>query len=41
MRHARQLKPGLPYLLVSAKTGDGLEAWYDWLKTGSNGRTAG
>jgi hydrogenase nickel incorporation protein HypB len=41
MRHARQLKRGLPYLLVSAKTGDGLERWYDWLKTGSNGRTAG
>jgi hydrogenase nickel incorporation protein HypB len=39
MRYARQLKPGLPYLLVSAKTGDGLGHWYNWLKTGSNGQT--
>jgi hydrogenase nickel incorporation protein HypB len=41
MRYARQLRPGLPYLLVSAKTGDGLDRWYDWLKTGSNGKRQG
>jgi len=24
--------PGVPYALVSARTGEGLDAWYDWLR---------
>jgi hydrogenase nickel incorporation protein HypB len=29
--NARQIKPGLESLQVSALRGDGLDAWYDWL----------
>jgi hydrogenase nickel incorporation protein HypB len=29
--NARQIKPGLEALQVSALRGDGLDAWYDWL----------
>jgi hydrogenase nickel incorporation protein HypB len=32
MRCARQIRPGLPHLVVSAKTGDGLSGWYEWLE---------
>ncbi|MEP6526794.1 MAG: hydrogenase nickel incorporation protein HypB [Nocardioidaceae bacterium] len=31
MAYARRIKPGLPYLTVSATAGDGLEMWYAWL----------
>jgi hydrogenase nickel incorporation protein HypB len=24
--------PGVPYALVSARTGEGLDAWFDWLR---------
>ena len=29
--HARALRPGVQVLPVSARTGDGLDAWYSWL----------
>jgi hydrogenase nickel incorporation protein HypB len=29
--HARALRPGVRVLPVSARTGEGLDAWYDWL----------
>lgn len=32
---ARELKPGMKIFQVSATRGDGLGAWFDWLKTGS------
>ena len=28
---ARQVNPELQILLVSAETGEGMPAWYDWL----------
>ena len=31
MRSARQLNPDIEFLLMSAKTGDGLQKWLDWL----------
>ncbi|WP_439673020.1 Hydrogenase maturation factor HypB (plasmid) [Cupriavidus necator] len=31
IEYARRVKPGIEVLLVSAKTGDGLDAWLDWL----------
>ena len=33
MDYARQVNPGLEVLEVSATRGDGLEAWYSWLRT--------
>jgi hydrogenase nickel incorporation protein HypB len=30
--HAREVNPGVPVLGVSARTGEGLGAWYDWLR---------
>jgi hydrogenase nickel incorporation protein HypB len=30
--NARRVNPGIKALLVSAKTGEGLEAWHQWLK---------
>ena len=29
--YARSLNPNLEFILVSAKTGDGMEQWYEWL----------
>ena len=29
--YARSLNPKLEFILVSAKTGEGLDLWYDWL----------
>lgn len=29
--YARQVNPGIEILAVSARTGEGLDAWYDWL----------
>jgi hydrogenase nickel incorporation protein HypB len=34
----REVNEGAPVLPVSAKTGDGLERWYDWLRA-TSGRT--
>ncbi len=31
MNYARQLNPDLEFLLMSAKTGEGMSEWYDWL----------
>jgi hydrogenase nickel incorporation protein HypB len=31
MNYARQLKPGLQFILMSAKTGEGMTQWHDWL----------
>jgi hydrogenase nickel incorporation protein HypB len=30
--HAREVNPDIVVLRVSARSGDGLEAWYDWLR---------
>ncbi len=32
IREARGVRPGIPALLLSAKTGDGLAAWLDWVR---------
>jgi hydrogenase nickel incorporation protein HypB len=29
--HARRINPGLPFLLLSATTGEGVDGWYEWL----------
>jgi len=29
---ARQLNPEMVFFEISAKTGEGMEAWYEWLK---------
>jgi len=34
-----KLRPGIPVLQVSAKTGDGLDTWYDWLRQGRQALT--
>jgi hydrogenase nickel incorporation protein HypB len=34
---ARRVKPGIPVHRVSATTGQGLEAWLDWLRRGAAG----
>ncbi len=43
--YARRVNPGLAVLPVSATTGEGLEAWYDWLRAARRlrdiGRAAG
>jgi hydrogenase nickel incorporation protein HypB len=30
--NAREVNPDIAVLQVSARTGEGLKAWYDWLK---------
>nr|MCU0624199.1 hypothetical protein [Gemmatimonadaceae bacterium] len=30
--HVREVNPIVPILRTSATTGEGLEAWYDWLR---------
>jgi hydrogenase nickel incorporation protein HypB len=32
MNYARQLNPDLEFILMSAKTGEGMGEWYDWLE---------
>jgi hydrogenase nickel incorporation protein HypB len=32
--HARQVNPDIAILRLSARTGEGMDAWYDWLRTG-------
>jgi hydrogenase nickel incorporation protein HypB len=32
LHHLETVHPGVPRLLVSAKTGDGIDAWCDWLR---------
>jgi hydrogenase nickel incorporation protein HypB len=31
IKHARSINPDLEFLIVSAKTGEGMKEWYDWL----------
>jgi len=38
--YARQVRPGLPAMRVSATTGAGLEAWVEWLLQGAAAATA-
>lgn len=38
---ARQVNPALHILSLSAKTGEGLEAWYEWLEQGRRGAQTG
>ena len=33
-RHARRLNPHLPVLPISCRKHEGLDAWYDWLRSG-------
>jgi hydrogenase nickel incorporation protein HypB len=33
--YARRVRPGLPVLMVSATTGEGVDAWIDWLMGGA------
>lgn len=35
MEYARKVSPGIIIFEVSARTGDGMEAWYQWLATGA------
>ena len=30
--HARQINPDIEVLTLSAETGEGMAAWYDWLR---------
>jgi hydrogenase nickel incorporation protein HypB len=32
MNNARQLSPDLQFILMSAKTGEGMDEWYEWLE---------
>ncbi len=32
VEYARRARPGVEVLEVSATRGDGLDAWYDWLR---------
>lgn len=32
--YARQVRPGLPVITVSARSGEGMDAWLDWLASG-------
>jgi hydrogenase nickel incorporation protein HypB len=38
--HARQVNPAIEVLLVSAETGDGMDAWYQWLRREMAGQAA-
>ena len=31
IRHARSLNPDLEFILLSAKTGEGMDLWYEWI----------
>jgi hydrogenase nickel incorporation protein HypB len=31
IKHARSVNPGLEFIVVSAKTGEGMNLWYEWL----------
>lgn len=40
MNSARQLNPEIEFILMSAKTGEGMTKWYDWLGKQSNSEVA-
>jgi len=31
IKHARSLNPGLEFIIMSAKTGEGMDLWYEWI----------
>ena len=31
IKHARSLNPGLEFIILSAKTGEGMNLWYEWI----------
>ena len=35
IEYARRMRPGLPVIRLSATTGDGLDAWIEWLREGA------
>jgi len=35
LAHARAVKPDLPALVLSARTGDGMARWMEWVRTGA------
>lgn len=37
IKHARSLNPGLEFIILSAKTGEGMNLWYEWI--GEQGNT--
>ena len=37
LENLQAVHPGVPYALVSARTGEGLGAWYDWLRDVARG----
>jgi hydrogenase nickel incorporation protein HypB len=40
VEYARRIRPDLQVLRVSARTGEGLEAWIDWLLAGQEAARA-
>lgn len=38
LRYIRQVHPDMPVFEMSAKTGDGLDAWIEWIKEGVRGK---
>jgi hydrogenase nickel incorporation protein HypB len=40
VRYARQVNPEIETLFVSAKTGQGMDGWYDFLRARVAGREA-
>jgi hydrogenase nickel incorporation protein HypB len=32
MKYARSINPSLEFILLSSKTGEGIEKWYDWIR---------
>lgn len=36
--NARAINPGIACLRVSSRSGDGMQAWYDWLRAGRGGQ---
>jgi hydrogenase nickel incorporation protein HypB len=36
IKHARSINPALEFISVSAKTGDGMDRWYEWILKQSN-----
>jgi hydrogenase nickel incorporation protein HypB len=37
IKHARSINPALEFISVSAKTGEGMDRWYDWILKQTNG----
>ena len=35
IKHARSLNPGLEFIVMSAKTGEGMDLWYEWINSQS------